>query len=67
MLHVQVLSGACDGAANQPTEWAKQLEAARSAAVIPHALTALLDPATYARLQTLGEVADLWIAIAPAI
>ena len=67
MPHVQVLLGACDEAANQLTEWARQLEAAKSTAAIPGDLTALLDPATYARIETLSDVADLWLAIAPAI
>ena len=64
---MQVLSGACAEAANQLTEWARQLEASKSTLMIPDALTALLDPATYARIQTLSDVADFWMAIAPAI
>ena len=66
-MHVQVLSQACDAAADQVVELAGQLESSHSSITVNLAAVQLLDPATFSGVTTLWDFGDLWSRMGPVV
>ncbi|CAL5221910.1 g4180 [Coccomyxa viridis] len=63
----QVLSQACDAAADQVVALAGQLESSHSNLTINLAAVQLLDPATFSGVTSPWEFGDLWFRMGPVV
>ena len=64
---MQVLSQACDAAADQVLALAGQLESSQSTLTIDPAAVQLLDPITFRGVRSLWDFGELWSRMGPVV